>query len=131
MNADDGAPQREHRPVGEKHAGLCEEVDRRRAADDEGDVGEPEGERRAEIAAELDSWPTASTIGRSPGGEEKNREGNTHHSVVWMSAASQNVSRGCERSSSTMMEVWSIRRAHLAGTGQISARRAGTQPARA
>src|SRR3974390_2397454 len=58
-----------------------------------------------------------------------------HHSAAWASVTSQNVRRGCERSNSTMMEVWSIGgwtldRRIIAGFVDGGARQPSAHPAR-
>jgi len=56
LRADDRSAEREHRPIGHDHANLRQQVDADQAAAGEivGELGEPEGERRAEIGAELE-----------------------------------------------------------------------------
>ncbi len=48
------AAELEHRPVGDDDADLRQQIDAEAAGDAEGDLAEPERERRPEIAAELE-----------------------------------------------------------------------------
>ena len=130
MDADDGAPQREHGPIGDEHAGLRQEVDRRGAADDEGDVGEPEGERRAEIAAELEFMADREhdrQVARRRGEEQ----GRKHPPQRRLDERRQPERQPRLRAQHFDDDGGVEHAAGLpCGNGQISARRAGTQPAR-
>ena len=79
LRADDRSSEREHRPIGHDHAGLRQQVDPDEAVagEIESDLGEPEGERRAEIGPELEFVPDCEHVrqvtGR-PGVEERGHQ---------------------------------------------------------
>ena len=52
--ADDGAAQRKHAPIGRDHANLCQRIDAEQAGETERDLGQPIGQRRTDVAAELE-----------------------------------------------------------------------------
>ena len=52
--ADDGAAQRKHAPIGRDHANLRQRIDAEQAGETERDLGQPIGQRRPDVAAELE-----------------------------------------------------------------------------
>ena len=66
--ADDRAAKREHRPIGDDDAGLRQQIEPEDAGDAEGDLAQPECQRRPEIAAEQEFVTDGEVSGTSPGG---------------------------------------------------------------
>ncbi len=71
--------EREHRPVGGDHADLRQQIDAEQAVagDVEGELGEPERERRPEIGAELEFVPDREHVrhvARRPGIEQRRHQ---------------------------------------------------------
>ncbi len=64
-------------PIGEHHAGLGQQIDAQHAGDAEGDLGEPEGERRPQIGAELELAPDGEHL-REVSGRARIEQGRHH-----------------------------------------------------
>ena len=105
---DDRAAEPEDRPIGHDHADLRQQIDAEQAAAGriEGELRQPEGERRPEIGAELEFMPDRQHD-REIAGRRGNKTRRERASTAGPAApaAIQTASAGRARSNSTKMET--------------------------